>query len=178
MTADYSGVYGDHVIVDCGDGWSTLYGHMSELRVKVGDAVDHETVLGISGSTGFSTGEHLHFEYPLAGHTREPGVLPRLPHRPGDTALERANLLPRRSSPVQHTRARRRCAGGNGNAFEHAHEDPYLHEYPHRHAHADLDADSPSPDGHGHRDSAPGNPALTNSLILRTFYSPVAARVA
>ena len=62
-TATYSGTYGNHVIVDCGEGWSTLYGHLSEIRLKVGAEVTVGTsVLGISGSTGYSTGEHLHFE--------------------------------------------------------------------------------------------------------------------
>lgn len=61
-TAAYNSTYGYHVIVDCGDGWSTLYGHFSETRATVGAAVGFETILGISGSTGYSTGEHLHFE--------------------------------------------------------------------------------------------------------------------
>lgn len=61
-TTAYSSTYGNHVIVDCGDGWSTLYGHLSKILVKEGAAVDNNVVLGISGSTGFSTGEHLHFE--------------------------------------------------------------------------------------------------------------------
>lgn len=61
-TAVYSKTYGNHVIVDCGEGWSTLYGHLSSIAVEEGQAVTFETALGISGSTGFSTGEHLHFE--------------------------------------------------------------------------------------------------------------------
>lgn len=62
IESSYNGTYGYHVFVDCGDSWSTLYGHMSEIRVTEGQAVDPDVVLGISGSTGFSTGEHLHFE--------------------------------------------------------------------------------------------------------------------
>lgn len=58
----YSSTYGNHIVVDCGDGWSTLYGHLSKVLVKEGAAVDNSSVIGISGSTGFSTGEHLHFE--------------------------------------------------------------------------------------------------------------------
>jgi murein DD-endopeptidase MepM/ murein hydrolase activator NlpD len=61
-SALYSTVYGYHVIVDCGDGWSTLYGHLSQVEVRPGQAVTHETVLGRSGTTGLSSGEHLHFE--------------------------------------------------------------------------------------------------------------------
>ncbi len=54
--------YGYHVVVDCGDGWTTLYAHMSEIDVSTGQQVYQGTVLGISGVTGFTTGEHLHFE--------------------------------------------------------------------------------------------------------------------
>ena len=61
-SASYSTVYGYHVIVDCGDGWSTLYGHLSLVRVVPGNVVEPSVVVGVSGSTGFSTGEHLHFE--------------------------------------------------------------------------------------------------------------------
>jgi murein DD-endopeptidase MepM/ murein hydrolase activator NlpD len=60
--SSYSGSYGYHVFVDCGDGWSTLSAHLSEIRVTVDQAVDSSVVLGVSGSSGYSTGEHLHFE--------------------------------------------------------------------------------------------------------------------
>jgi hypothetical protein len=68
----YSGGYGNHVTVDCGDGWSTLYGHLSSIRVSVGEAVDFQSAVGISGSTGFSTGEHLHFEIRWKGAAVNP----------------------------------------------------------------------------------------------------------
>lgn len=64
--------YGYHVIVDCGDGWSTLYAHMSDIHVSPGQAVSAGTVLGISGSTGYSTGEHLHFEIRINGSPVNP----------------------------------------------------------------------------------------------------------
>jgi len=54
--------YGYHVVIDCGDGWSTLYAHMSDIHVSPGEFVSAGTVIGISGNTGYSTGEHLHFE--------------------------------------------------------------------------------------------------------------------
>ncbi len=54
--------YGYHVIVDCGDGWTTLYAHMSQINVNPGQKVSAGTILGVSGVTGFTTGEHLHFE--------------------------------------------------------------------------------------------------------------------
>jgi len=54
--------YGYHVVVDCGDGFTTLYSHMSQILVTPGQRVSQGTVLGVSGVTGFTTGEHLHFE--------------------------------------------------------------------------------------------------------------------
>ena len=59
--------YGYHVIVDCGDGWTTLYAHMSDIVVTRGQRVTAGTQVGVTGSTGFSTGEHLHFEIRLNG---------------------------------------------------------------------------------------------------------------
>jgi murein DD-endopeptidase MepM/ murein hydrolase activator NlpD len=54
--------YGYHVIVDCGGGWSTLYAHMDAISVSPGQHVSAGAPLGVSGTTGFTTGEHLHFE--------------------------------------------------------------------------------------------------------------------
>ena len=61
-SAAYSATYGNNVVIDCGGGWSTLSAHMSQLKVTQGQLVAIETAIGVSGSTGFSTGEHLHFE--------------------------------------------------------------------------------------------------------------------
>ncbi|MCK9519701.1 MAG: M23 family metallopeptidase [Dehalococcoidia bacterium] len=64
--------YGYHVVVDCGDGWTTLYAHFSRIDVSHGQWVSAGTQLGLSGSTGFSTGEHLHFEIRLNGAPLNP----------------------------------------------------------------------------------------------------------
>lgn len=59
---DYSGSYGKYIIVDHGNNLTTLYAHLSKVTVQLGDTVDITTVLGKLGSSGWSTGPHLHFE--------------------------------------------------------------------------------------------------------------------
>jgi len=58
----WNGGYGCYVIVDHGGGVTTLYAHNSKLMVAVGDTVNQGDVVGLLGSTGRSTGPHLHFE--------------------------------------------------------------------------------------------------------------------
>ncbi|MEY8386368.1 peptidoglycan DD-metalloendopeptidase family protein [Oscillospiraceae bacterium 38-13] len=62
IISEYSKSYGHYVVVYHGAGNTTLYAHMSSRKVSVGQTVKQGDVLGISGSTGNSTGPHLHFE--------------------------------------------------------------------------------------------------------------------
>lgn len=59
--------YGNRVIVDHGDGWSSVYGHLSAITVEVGQKVDATTQIGNIGSTGTSGGPHLHWEQRYLG---------------------------------------------------------------------------------------------------------------
>lgn len=64
--------YGYYVIVDHGGGYKTLYGHLSAIYVTPGQAVAQGTPVGAVGSTGNSTGPHLHFEIRAAGQKVDP----------------------------------------------------------------------------------------------------------
>lgn len=67
-----NGGYGLCVIIDHGGSISTLYGHASKLLVKVGDVVTRGQTIALAGSTGVSTGPHLHFEVRVKGVTDNP----------------------------------------------------------------------------------------------------------
>ena len=66
MTSDYTG-YGNRIEIDHGFGYVTLYGHMSKFNVKPGQRVKRGDVIGYVGSTGKSTGPHVHYEVHVKG---------------------------------------------------------------------------------------------------------------
>jgi murein DD-endopeptidase MepM/ murein hydrolase activator NlpD len=70
--AGWMGGYGNMIEVDHGNGISTRYGHMSQVLVKVGDTVDCSDIIGLAGSTGRSTGTHLHYEVRQDGRAIDP----------------------------------------------------------------------------------------------------------
>ena len=72
--ADWYGGYGNAVIVDHGNGMTTLYAHCSDLYVKDGDVVAKGQPIAAVGSTGFSTGPHLHFELRANGEPIDPAA--------------------------------------------------------------------------------------------------------
>ena len=66
------GGYGNFVIIDHGNGFLTLYGHLTTTKVEVGDKVKKGDTIGLMGSTGYSTGTHLHFELRYEGYVTNP----------------------------------------------------------------------------------------------------------
>jgi murein DD-endopeptidase MepM/ murein hydrolase activator NlpD len=63
---------GNHVVIDHGGGITSVYGHMYSTAVTVGQQVDQNTILGYEGTTGASTGPHVHFEVRVNGQAVDP----------------------------------------------------------------------------------------------------------
>ncbi len=72
VTAVYSSSYGNYVVISHGSGNSTLYAHMSSMAVSAGQTVNKGDTIGYVGSTGWSTGAHLHFEIKIGGTLVDP----------------------------------------------------------------------------------------------------------
>jgi len=72
VSAGWDGGYGKQVQISHGGGLVTRYAHLSSIEVSVGESVDRGDVIGLVGSTGNSTGPHLHFETIVGGVPRDP----------------------------------------------------------------------------------------------------------
>jgi murein DD-endopeptidase MepM/ murein hydrolase activator NlpD len=72
IAAGWAGGYGQRVEIDHGNGITTRYGHMSKILAHVGQVVDVNDVIGQVGSTGRSTGSHLHYEIRKSGQAVDP----------------------------------------------------------------------------------------------------------
>lgn len=70
--ADYSMEHGNYVLIDHGDGYSTIYAHLEEIETEVGAAVRKGDEIGTVGSSGRSTGPHLHFGLFVNGEAVDP----------------------------------------------------------------------------------------------------------
>jgi len=72
LVGSSSSGYGNYVVIAHAGGFDTLYGHLSTALVKVGQSVTQGTVVGLEGSTGNSTGPHLHFELRVSQRPVDP----------------------------------------------------------------------------------------------------------
>lgn len=72
IVAEYSSSYGNYVIIDHGSGLTTLYAHNTSLNVRAGQKVQRGQQIARVGTTGLSTGNHLHFEVRVNGSTVDP----------------------------------------------------------------------------------------------------------
>ena len=106
------GIYGNAVILDHGLGLFTLYGHLSAIDVKVGDAIQQRQILGKTGDTGLAAGDHLHFGVYLNGVAVLPvewwdkkwiadNIEPKLEGKTGEAIAEAQQVkkAPRKAQP-------------------------------------------------------------------------------
>ena len=71
-TADFDAGYGNHVVINHGYGYETLYGHMNKIKVRERSSVKRGEIIGWVGSTGKSTGSHCHYEVHRNGKPVDP----------------------------------------------------------------------------------------------------------
>jgi murein DD-endopeptidase MepM/ murein hydrolase activator NlpD len=74
ISAGWYGGYGNYVLIDHGGGMATGYGHLSQIFVSAGQQIQKGQAIGAVGSTGMSTGPHLHFEVRLHGKPTDPAA--------------------------------------------------------------------------------------------------------
>lgn len=83
QSVGWQGGYGRAVVLDHGRGYTTLYGHMSRFgNIRPGQRIPQGTVIGYVGSTGMSTGPHLHYEFRINGVHRNPLTVTMPPPEP------------------------------------------------------------------------------------------------
>lgn len=75
LASGVSRIYGNYIIIDHGNGYQTLYGHMSKRISVAGEQVSQNQKIGLVGSTGYSTGPHLHFTVYKNGKVVDPETL-------------------------------------------------------------------------------------------------------
>ncbi len=92
--AGRKGGYGNAVILSHPGGWSTLYGHASRLAVAVGQEVEAGAIVAYVGSTGHSTGPHLHYELRLNGKPVNPGLFSTAAKPPRKVRAPRSQPTP------------------------------------------------------------------------------------
>lgn len=91
-TAGWQNGFGNVVIVRHNASYKTVYGHLSRIRVKRGQSVQQGQLIGNVGSTGWSTGPHLHFEYRVNGRYTDPSRVNQQTASVNLNATERARL--------------------------------------------------------------------------------------
>ncbi len=84
VSAGYKGGYGNMIEIDHGNGLTTRYGHLSKIEIENGDTITRGQLIGYVGSTGRSTGPHLHFEVRIGDRSINPRHF--LPPEPVDLA--------------------------------------------------------------------------------------------
>jgi murein DD-endopeptidase MepM/ murein hydrolase activator NlpD len=84
VKAGWQGGYGNMIEIDHGNGLTTRYGHLSKIEVQAGDTVQRGQLIGLIGSTGRSTGPHLHYEVRL----NDKSINPRLFLPPEPTEIK------------------------------------------------------------------------------------------